>query len=362
MGGPRGRLISASDRKEVIKLIDEARTNGARLRPACEVINISDRTYQRWVAEGLDTADKRPTAKRRAPANKLTEQERGEVIKVCNRPEYADLTPAQIVPKLADKKYYIASESTIYRILKDVKMNAKRTRVNKPRTSSLTTHIANGPNQVWSWDITWIPAEIKGHFYKLYMILDVFSRLIINWEIHERETADHAKELVKKATFKHGVLGNPLVLHSDNGSPMTAQDFQNLLARLGITKSYSRPRVSNDNPFSESLFKTLKYTKDFPNKGFSSIEEARKWVHQFVNLYNTEFLHSGIKFVTPHQRHTGQDVEILANRDLVYKAAKAKRPERWSRDTRNWSRIDQVALNPTNELLVSKDETKRQLP
>jgi transposase len=160
-------VISASDRKEVIKLIDEARTNGARLRPACEVINISDRTYQRWVAEGLDTADKRPTAKRRAPANKLTEQERGEVIKVCNRPEYADLTPAQIVPKLADKKYYIASESTIYRILKDIKMNAKRTRVNKPRTSSLTTHIANGPNQVWSWDITWIPAEIKGHFYKI---------------------------------------------------------------------------------------------------------------------------------------------------------------------------------------------------
>jgi len=332
------------------------------LKPACDVLNISDRTYQRWVDEGPDSADKRPTVKRKAPINKLSEQERHEVIEICSRPEYVDLTPAQIVPKLADTKTYVASESTFYRILKEEKLNARRTRVNKPRTSSLTTLIADGPNQVWSWDITWLPAYIKGHYYKLYLIIDVFSRLIINWEIHEVESAEHAQDLVKKATFKHGVLGKPLVLHSDNGSPMTAQDFQNLLARLGITKSYSRPRVSNDNPFSEALFKTLKYTKDFPVKGFASIEEARKWVYKFVELYNTEFLHSGIKFVTPLQRHTGQDVEILANRDEVYKAAKSKRPERWTKDTRDWSRIDQVALNPTNELRISKDEKKRQLP
>jgi len=264
------------------------------LKPACDVLNISDRTYQRWVDEGPDSADKRPTVKRKAPINKLSEQERHEVIEICSRPEYVDLTPAQIVPKLADTKTYVASESTIYRILKEAKLNARRTRVNKPRTSSLTTHIADGPNQVWSWDITWLPAYIKGHYYKLYLIIDVFSRLIINWEIHEVESAEHAQDLVKKATFKHGVLGKPLVLHSDNGSPMTAQDFQNLLARLGITKSYSRPRVSNDNPFSEALFKTLKYTKDFPVKGFASIEEARKWVYKFVELYNTEFLHSAL--------------------------------------------------------------------
>src|SRR5690606_1001103 len=133
---------------------------------------------------------------------------------------------------------------------------------------------------------------IAGHYYKLYLIIDIFSRFIVGWEIHEKELSIHAENLIKKAVFKHGVLHQPLVLHSDNGSPMKAQDFQNLLTNLGITKSYSRPRVSNDNPYSEALFKTLKYVKDFPYKGFSSIEKAREWVHQFVHQYNHEFLHS----------------------------------------------------------------------
>lgn len=349
MGGPRGRLISSSDRKDVIKLIDEARESGARLEPACNVLNISARTYQRWVTEGPHTVDKRPLVKRNPPQNKLTQEEKDEIIKVCNKPKYADLNPSQIVPKLADNGVYIASESSFYRLLKEVKQNTKRTAVNKPCKKTITTHIATGPNQVWSWDITWLPAEIMGRYFKLYLIIDVFSRLIINWEIHEEESQEHAQDLVKKAVFKHGTFNTPLVLHSDNGSPMKAQDFQNLMARLGITKSYSRPRVSNDNPFSESLFKTLKYTKDFPTKGFSSIGEARQWVHSFVNLYNNEFLHSGIKFVTPNQRHYGLDVDILAKRDEVYKLAQSNKPERWSKNTRNWSRIAQVALNPINE-------------
>lgn len=349
MGGPRGRLISSSDRQNVIKLIEEARESGARLEPACDVLNISVRTYQRWVNEGPETTDKRPLAKRKPPQNKLTEEEKDEIIKVCNKAEYADLTPAQIVPKLADQGIYIASESSFYRVLKEEKQNTKRTPVNRPSSKAVTTHIATGPNQVWSWDITWLPAEIMGRFFKLYLIIDVFSRLIINWEIHEEESQKHAQDLVKKAVFKHGTFNTPLVLHSDNGSPMKAQDFQNLLTRLGITKSYSRPRVSNDNPYSEALFKTLKYTKDFPTKGFLSIEEARKWVHGFVNLYNNEFLHSGIKFVTPSQRHYGLDVDILVKRDKVYKLAQSKKPERWSRNTRDWSRVGQVALNPTNE-------------
>jgi len=362
LGGPRGRLISASDRKMAVQLISEANAAGARLELACKELGISVRTYQRWVKEGPDPIDKRPTAKRKPPANKLNEEEKAQIIKICNSAEFTDLTPAQIVPKLADQEVYIASESTFYKVLKEAKQNARRTRVNPPRTSSLTTHIATGPNQVWSWDITWLPAAVKGFYFKLYLVLDVFSRLIIHWEVHREESSRHAQELIKKAVFKHGVLHQPLVLHSDNGSPMKAQDFQNLLARLGVTKSYSRPRVSNDNPFSESLFKTLKYTKDFPLEGFGSIDEAREWTCNFVKLYNTEFLHSGIKFVTPLQRHTGADVEILRKRDEVYKAAKGKRPERWSRDTRNWSRIDQVALNPTAEMRNTVEEKKRQLP
>ena len=342
-------MISSTDRIKVIELIDEARKAGARLKPACEVIKISTRTYERWVKEGAETKDKRPYAKRKAPVNKLTPEEKETIIKVCNQPDFADLNPAQIVPKLADKGEYIVSESSFYRVLKEVKQNSKRVGVKNPNKNGITTHIATAPNQVWSWDITWLPGPIKGHYYKLYLIVDIFSRLIINWEIHTEEIQIHAQELVKKAVFKHGVFNTPLVLHSDNGSPMKAQDFQNLLSRLGITKSYSRPRVSNDNPFSESLFKTLKYTKDFPNKGFISLEESRKWVYGFVNLYNTEFLHSGIKFVTPYQRHYGLDIELLEKRNEVYKKAKAQKPERWSKGTRDWSWIDQVTLNPIKE-------------
>ena len=346
-----------------VQLISEANAAGARLELACSELGISVRTYQRWMKDGPDTMDKRPAAKRKPPSNKLSEEEKAEILEVCNSTEFADLTPAQIVPKLADQGKYIASESTFYKVLNDAKQNAKRTRVNPPRTSSLSTHIATGPNQVWSWDITWLPALIKGFYYKLYMIIDIFSRLIINWEVHEVESSNHAQALIKKAVFKHRIFQQPLVLHSDNGSPMRAQDFQNLLAQLGVTKSYSRPRVSNDNPFSESLFKTLKYTKDFPLKGFATIDEARKWVHTFVELYNTEFLHSGIKFVTPHQCHTGKDIEILSKRDEVYKAARQKKPERWSGETRDWTRIDQVALNPTHEeMRKTVGEKKRQLP
>lgn len=355
-------MISSPDRIEIIKLIDEARQAGARLKPACDILNISVRTYERWVKEGTETRDKRHCAKRKPPVNKLTQEERDKIIKVCNQPDFADLTPAQIVPKLADRGEYIASESSFYRVLKEAKQNTKRIAVSNPDKKVITTHTATAPNQVWSWDITWLPASIKGHYYKLYLIVDIFSRLIINWEIHEEESQIHAQELVKKAVFKHGVFNTPLVLHSDNGSPMKAQDFQNLLSRLGITKSYSRPRVSNDNPFSEALFKTLKYTKDFPHKGFISLEEARKWVYRFVNFYNTEFLHSGIKFVTPYQRHYGLDIKLLEKRDAVYKQARSQKPERWSKNTRDWSRIDQVALNPTKEMDEILLKKMRQLP
>jgi len=354
-------MISSSDRRKVIELIDEARENGARLAPACAILNISVRTYERWIKDGLNTTDKRPLANRKKPVNKLSDEEKTEIVKVINQPVFADLTPAQIVPKLADQGIYLASESTIYRIMREENLNSKRIPVNKRSKKTITTHIAKGPNEVWSWDITWIPGPVKGHYYKLYLILDIFSRMIVGWEIHEEELAIHAQNLIKKAVYKHGVFKKPLVLHSDNGSPMKAQNFQVLLDKLGITKSYSRPRVSNDNPFSESLFKTLKYTKDFPTKGFESLEEARRWVYKFSDLYNKEFLHSGIKFVTPYQRHYGLDQEVLKKRDDIYRQAKTKKPERWSRNTRNWSRIEQVALNPTDELKKAFEEKVRQL-
>ncbi|WP_353892476.1 IS3 family transposase [Proteinivorax hydrogeniformans] len=351
LGGPRGRLISSSDRVKAVELIDEARINGARLAPACEVLSISVRTYQRWTKEkGKIKEDKRPSAKRPTPKNKLTDEERQEIIKTANNPKYVDLPPSQIVPKLADEGKYLASESTIYRVLKEEKMDAHRGRAKKPTKREPPTHVATSPNKIWTWDITWLNSAVKGSFYKLYLIIDMFSRLIVAYEVWESEKAEYAERLIKKATLSQKISGRPLVLHSDNGSPMKAATFQATLEKLGIQSSFSRPRVSNDNPYSESLFKTMKYRPAYPYKGFKSIEEARNWVKEFVRWYNYEHLHSGLKFVTPYQRHYGIDVNIVEKRIRIYEHARKKHPERWSKNIRDWSLPEYVSLNPIKDI------------
>lgn len=181
----------------------------------------------------------------------------------------------------------------------------------------------------------------------------MFSRLIIGYEVWAEETADHAEHLIRKATLAQGIAGRPLVLHSDNGSPMKAATFLATLEKLGVQSSFSRPPVSNDNPYSESLFKTIKYRPKYPFKWFSSLEEAREWVTKFVRWYNTEHLHSGINFITPYQRHYGRGEAIMTKRTLTYELAKTKHPERWSGDIRDWSLPDYVCLNP-----MSKSEVR----
>ena len=342
-------MISDSDRVTAVMLINEARENGARLKPACDELNISERTYQRWTKEGEVKKDQRPLVKRPTPKNKLTDEERKEIIKVVNSPEYADLAPSQIVPKLADEGKYIASESTIYKVLKEEKMNTHRGKTSPPVKRKPPTHVATKPNQVWTWDITWLNGFIKGDYFKLYLIIDMFSRLIVAYEVWEEERAEHAEYLVKKATLSQGIAGRPLVLHSDNGSPMKAATFQATLEKLGVQSSFSRPRVSNDNPYSEALFKTMKYRPKYPFKGFKSLEEARKWVEKFVKWYNNEHLHSGLNFITPYQRHYGLDKRIMENRIETYEKAKAKHPERWSKNIRNWSLPEYVSLNPISQ-------------
>lgn len=191
-------MISTPNRKLAVDLINEERAAGARLQPACEVLNISDRTYQRWVKEGDVVEDQRPIVKRPTPKNKLTKEERAEVIQTVNSPEFAVLVPSQIVPKLANEGKYIASESTIHRILKEEKMDAYRARTKEPVKREIPTHIATAPNQVWTWDITWLNGSVKGHYYKLYLMLDMFSRFIVAYEVWETENAKYAERLIKK--------------------------------------------------------------------------------------------------------------------------------------------------------------------
>jgi len=336
-------MISAPDRQEAMTLIRQAVQAGARQHLACRELGLSARTLQRWQHQ---EADGRPEAQRPAPPNKLSEEERRTVLEVINRPDFASLTPHQIVPKLADEGMYVASESTIYRLLKEAGQAALRGRSQSPRKHVLTTHRADGPNQVWCWDITWMPTTVRGRFFYWYMVKDIYSRKLVVNEVHESESAEHASALLKRGCLKEQTAGRPLVLHSDNGSAMKGATMVASMHQLGVTPSYSRPRVSNDNAYAEALFKTAKYCPLWPERPFDTLDEARQWVQQFVHWYNEEHCHSGLKYVTPDQRHRGQADSLLAHRKVVYEAAKAKNPQRWPGDTRNWELDDEVYLNP----------------
>ncbi|QOY35336.2 IS3 family transposase [Anaerobacillus isosaccharinicus] len=339
-------MIRPSDRALAVELIQEANNNGARLALACKELNISVRTYERWVSDGGVKEDQRPIVSRPEPKNKLTTEEKQKMLEIVKQKEFVDLPPSQIVPKLADQSIYIASESSFYRVLREENMQHHRGRSKKPERKLPESYMALAPNQVWTWDITWLKGPIKGLYFRLYLIIDIFSRKIVAWEIWESEEAIYAEELLKKAVVSEKIKGKPLVLHSDNGSPMKAATFQGLLEKLGIQSSYSRPRVSNDNPYSEAMFRTLKYRPEFPYKGFKTLEEARTWSNNFVHWYNCEHQHSGIKFVTPDQCHTGAYHEVLKNRKEVYEQAKQRNPERWTRSTRDWDPHRFVTLNP----------------
>ncbi|MDD4694799.1 MAG: DDE-type integrase/transposase/recombinase [Firmicutes bacterium] len=251
-------MINAHDRVLAVELIKKAIDSGARSDPACNEIGIPARTYERWTEDGQVAVDQKQFVKK-TPKNKLSEEERKEVLEVVNSQEFTDLPPSQIVPKLADAGIYLASESTMYRLLREAKMLAYRQDSKAPIVRESPTHIAIGPNQVWTWDITWFNGPLKSYYYKLYLIVDIFSRLITGYKVWETEETQHAKTLVKKAVLSQKLRGEPLVLRSDNGNPMKAATFLATLEKLGIQSPFSRPRVSNDNPYSEALFKTLKY-------------------------------------------------------------------------------------------------------
>jgi len=344
-------MISVLDRERAVELIDQACANGARLAPACRVLELTARTYQRWVTgEGGIKADRRPGAARPKPSNALSEAERQEVLDTVHDERFASLPPGQIVPVLADQGRYVASESTFYRVLHAAGEQQHRGRAKAPRSHPApTTYTAHGPCEVWSWDITWLPGPAKGLFFYLYMILDLYSRKIVGWEVFESESALHSATVIERAVWAEGALLWPLVLHADNGSPLKAATLQETLKRLQVTPSYSRPRVSSDNAYSEALFRTCKYVPGFPVSGFADLAVARQWVSKFVHWYNHKHRHSAIRFVTPIQRHDGDDEAVLAQRARLYEQARAANPERWSGGTRNWKPVGAVALNPENE-------------
>lgn len=336
-------------------MIQTAQASGARLKQACAEAGITWRTYQRWVRQG--TGGDGRTSVLREPGNKLSEEEREAVLSVCSSEEYASLPPSQIVPRLADKGVYLASESTMYRLLKAAGQQNHRGRAQvAQRVARPTSYCASKPNEVWSWDITYLPAAIKGQYWYLYLFEDIYSRKVVGWEVCAQESGEEAQAILQRCVLSEQCYRKTLVLHSDNGSPMKSATLLAKMQELGITPSRSRPRVSNDNPYSESLFRTLKYCPRWPGKGFATLELARQWVCEFVRWYNQEHRHSRIRFVTPEQRHCGEDHAVLEKRQALYEAAKAEKPSRWSGKTRNWTPMGAVMLNPErveNQLLMA---------
>jgi len=329
---------------------------GARLMVACEIAGIELRTLQRWKAvDGIIRGDGRPLAVHATPQHALSEAERAQVLAVANEPRFAAVPPARIVPMLADEGVYLASESTFSRVLKAHGQTAHRGRAKAPRASRPpTTHIATSPRQVWCWDMTYLPAQVLGRWFHLYLILDLYSRKIVGWEVHDSDHADHAAHLVRRTALAEGIaaLAGKPVLHGDNGSTLKATTVLAMLNWLGVKPSYSRPRVSDDNAYAESLFRTAKYRPEFPAKGFADLDEARAWAVGFVHWYNIDHRHSGIRYVSPAQRHAGEDHAILAARHALYATARELNPTRWSGKTRNWAPMGAVTLNPERDCIV----------
>ena len=350
-------MIVLEDRQALAQHIDQAHAAGARLHLACQTAGIDLRTLQRWKSrEGLVEGDGRPRSVHPTPGHALSEIERTQLLQVANEPRFADVPPARIVPMLADEGVYLASESTFSRVLRAEGQTAHRGRAKAPRAvRPPTTHIATGPCQVWCWDMTYLPAQVLGRWFHLYLILDLYSRKIVGAEVHDTDHSDHAVHLVRRTALAEGIAARDTkpVLHGDNGSTLKATTVLAMLNWLGIKPSYSRPRVSDDNAYAESVFRTAKYRPAFPAKGFADLDAARTWAASFVHWYNVDHRHSGIGYVAPAQRHDGDDHAILAARHLLYTKARELNSARWSGRTRDWSPIGAVTLNPERDSVVT---------
>ena len=308
-------------------------------------MGISARTIERWRRQ--PEGDDGRCGPHRRPRNALSAIEEAQILSVLTSSRYAELSPKQLVPRLADEGLYLASESTLYRLqrrygLRGAKRITTRTHVSR----AATLHRATAPNQVWSWDITWLPTTVRGRYLHLYLVMDVWSRRIVGWRVAEGESADIAAELVTQTCRDSQLDPRGLVLHSDNGAPMRASTMIATLQWLGVVPSFSRPHVSDDNPYSEALFRTLKHTPAYPRLPFAGIASAQQWVARFVGWYNGEHRHSAIRYVTPDERHNGHELHILARRHKLYQLARRSHPERWSGAIRNWTPAGSVLLHP----------------
>jgi len=310
---------------------------------ACRSMEVSRANFYRRLCQAerpLRAGQPRPK-----PVRALSDEERGKVVEILHQERFMDKAPATVYATLLDEGTYLCSTRTMYRILgEEGEVRERRDQLRHPHYSAPQL-LATGPNQVWSWDITKLLGPVKWSYFYLFVILDLFSRYVVGWMIAHRESAVLAERLIRETCEKQNIEPGQLTIHADRGSSMTSKPVALLMADLGITKTHSRPHVSDDNPYSESQFKTLKYHPTFPER-FGSIEDARAFCQQFFPWYNTEHRHSGIGLLTPATVHYGKDSIVTNQRQLVLTAAFSNHPERFARGAPQPPRVpDAVWIN-----------------
>ena len=315
---------------------------------ACQAVGRARATYYR---HARPPAAPPPSETRRRSPRALTPAESAAVLDVLHAERFIDMAPAEVYATLLDEGQYLASVSSMYRILRSVgEVHERRRQATHPARVKPEL-VADRPNQVWSWDITKLHGPAKWTYFYLYVVLDIYSRHVVGWMVARRERAVLAERLLADTIRTHGVDPDQLTLHADNGSSMASKPVALLLADLGVTKSHSRPHVSNDNPFSEAQFKTLKYRPDFPRQ-FGSLEDARRFCQQFFAWYNGTHRHSGIGFHTPADVHYGRARQQRVVRARVLSAAYTAHPERFVRQPPVPPRLPEAAWinRPTQEV------------
>jgi putative transposase len=298
-------------------------------RAACGIANVSRASLYRHRETSRHprlVQVRRPSIQARA----LSGTERLIVLNTLHEPRFMDRAPAQVHAVLLDEGVYHCSVSTMHRVLAAQHEGGERRRMRRHPQAEVPRLVARAPNQVWTWDITKLPGPAKGIFFALYVVLDLFSRFIVGWTIATQELASIAERFLRETCARHGIAAGQLTVHSDRGTQMTGSPVTDLFSELGVAPSLSRPRVSNDNPFSESHFRTAKDDFEYPGR-FGSLEDARSWARRFFTRYNTEHRHSGLGMLTPNQVFTGQAAEILARHHATRRAAVEAHPERFVR-------------------------------
>lgn len=319
------------------------------IKPACDLLGHSRAGHYRRQQPPVHG----PPRPRPKPPNALTAEERAHVLAVMHQPEHIDLAVTQVWARLLDASIYLCSISSMYRILREAGENRERRR-QRTHPAKTKPHLrATGPNQVWSWDITKLQGPTRGTFYDLYVIIDIYSRYVVSWMVAATENAELARDFIEDAIAGQGIDRDQLTIHADRGSSMTSKPVAQLLVDLGVTRTHSRPHVSNDNPFSEANFKTLKYCPAFPGR-FGSIEHARSFCAEFFEYYNHEHRHSGVGLHTAASVHYGTAAEIRQLRQQTLDAAYAANPDRFSHRRPSAPKLPTVAWinQPTPEALI----------